>query len=226
MKRAALTVLIISTLIGCGHKKRPRRVPAPPTARTAPIPRPVGSTETGLASWYGQPYHGRTAANGETYDMEKLTAAHKTLPFETWVRVTNLANNQEVEVRITDRGPFVEGRIIDLSHAAAQAIELIGPGVAKVRLTVIKAPVSAGLEAARFAVQVGAFRSKESAERIRATMAQHYGAAQLVRRDGNPVVWRVLAGSLNEEAEATVLAERIRAENADHRAAFVVRLDP
>ncbi len=91
----------------------------------------MGSTEIGIASWYGHPYHGRQAANGEIYDMEKLTAAHRTLPFDTWVRVENISNGKTVEVRITDRGPFVGDRIIDLSHAAAREIEMIGPGRCK-----------------------------------------------------------------------------------------------
>src|SRR6266699_5278811 len=117
-------------LAGCGGR---RRVVLPAAAR-------VGSTETGVASWYGNPYHGRRSANGEIYDMEKLTAAHRTLPFNTWVRVYDLDNNKTTDVRIIDRGPFVDGRIIDLSHAAAKEIELIGPGVAEVELTVIAAP--------------------------------------------------------------------------------------
>lgn len=116
-------------LSGCGGRKRARR---PAAAR-------IGSTQTGIASWYGYPYHGRRAANGETYDMEKMTAAHRTLPFGTWVRVKNLENGRAVDVRITDRGPFVRGRVLDLSHAAAAAIEMIGPGTAKVKITVIAA---------------------------------------------------------------------------------------
>jgi rare lipoprotein A (peptidoglycan hydrolase) len=79
-----------------------------------------GYTETGIASWYGHPYHGRPAADGEIYDMETMVAAHRTLPLNTWVRVYDLDNNKTVEVRIVDRGPFVDGRIIDLSHAAAR----------------------------------------------------------------------------------------------------------
>src|ERR1700704_5062003 len=126
MKQSVCLVVVCIVLSGCAGKKR---VKAPTAAR-------LGSTETGVASWYGHPYHGRRAANGEIYDMEKMTAAHRTLPFGTWVRVKNLANNRTVEVRITDRGPFVGGRIVDLSHAAAATIEMIGPGTAKVKLTV------------------------------------------------------------------------------------------
>ena len=96
-----------------------------------------GYTESGLASWYGYPYHGRSSASGEVYDMEGLTAAHQTLPFNTLVRVVNLENDMSVQVRITDRGPFVDGRIIDLSRAAARSIGVIEPGTARVRLEVI-----------------------------------------------------------------------------------------
>jgi rare lipoprotein A len=101
---------------------------------------PIGHIETGIASWYGEPYHGRKTASGEIYDMNQRTAAHRTLPFGTWVEVTNLTNAKRVPVRITDRGPFVDGRIIDLSRAAATEIDMIGPGTARVRLKVIRAP--------------------------------------------------------------------------------------
>src|SRR5579863_428113 len=96
----------------CAHHKS-ARIPVPP-----PPPARVGSTETGVASWYGVPYDGRRAASGEVYDMRQLTAAHRSLPFQTWVEVTNLANGKQVDVRINDRGPFVKGRIVDLSQAA------------------------------------------------------------------------------------------------------------
>ena len=105
----------------------------------------IGSTETGIASWYGVPYHGRRSASGEIFDMEKLTAAHRALPFETWVEVTNLSNGKQVDVRITDRGPFVRGRIIDLSMAAARQIDMVRAGTARVRLKVIIAPVIASV---------------------------------------------------------------------------------
>jgi rare lipoprotein A len=91
----------------------------------------------GDASWYGGKFHGRTTANGETYDMDGLTAAHRSLPFGSRVRVTNQATNESVIVRINDRGPFVGNRVIDLSRAAAKAVRLIGPGVAPVRLEVL-----------------------------------------------------------------------------------------
>ncbi len=201
-------------LAGCAHKRHVRAVPPAPVA--------PGYTETGIASWYGYPYHGRPAADGEIYDMEKMTAAHRTLPFNTWVRVENLSNSRTVELRIIDRGPFVGGRIIDVSHAAAVALDMIGPGTARVRMVVIRAPepVTAGI----FAVQVGAFQSQRSAERVRARMASRYGAARLVLREGRPNVWRVLVGVEGTEEGASGLAERIRDESGE-RNAFVVRLD-
>jgi len=118
-------------MTGCA-KKTAARVPSPVQ------PARIGETETGLASWYGVPYHGRRSANGETYDMEKFTAAHRTLPFDTWVEVTNLVNNKHVDVRITDRGPFVNGRIIDLSLAAARELDMVAAGVVRVRIKVVR----------------------------------------------------------------------------------------
>ena len=117
---------------GCGQRRAPQAQAAKPVR--------IGATQTGIASWYGDPYHGRRAANGEVYDMEKLTAAHRAWPFDTWVHVRNLDNGKTVNVRITDRGPFVDKRIIDLSRAAAGEIAMIGPGTARVKLQVIKPP--------------------------------------------------------------------------------------
>ncbi len=129
----------------------------------APAPAvPLGYTEEGIASWYGIPYHGRPAADGEIYDMEKLVAAHRTLPFNTWLRVTNLDNGKSVVLRVIDRGPFVDGRIIDLSKAAARQIDLLGPGLGRVRLEVVAAPADVPSNDF-FAVQVGAFSVEQNA---------------------------------------------------------------
>jgi rare lipoprotein A len=98
----------------------------------------MGWSETGVASWYGIPYDGRHTSSGEIFDMHALTAAHRTLPFNTWLEVTNLQNGKRVEVRVNDRGPFVGGRIIDLSMGAAEKIDMVRAGVVKVRLKVIK----------------------------------------------------------------------------------------
>jgi rare lipoprotein A len=116
-------------IAGCGHHAARVNAPLAPAR--------IGSTETGVASWYGFPYYGRRAASGEIYDMRKLTAAHRRLPFQTWVEVTNLSNGKQVDVRINDRGPFVKGRILDLSQAAARDIDMLRAGTARVRLKVI-----------------------------------------------------------------------------------------
>jgi rare lipoprotein A len=222
MRTLVAAGLIAVVLCGCAHKKRTvaHRGATPPRA-SVPMPVP-GDVETGVASWYGKPYHGRQAANGETYDMETLVAAHRTLPFDTWVKVTNLLNQKAVEVRIIDRGPFVDGRIIDLSHAAARAIDLIGPGIASVRVEVLRVPSLAVPGA--YAVQVGAFREKANAERLRARMEAAFGAARIVLRDGEPPLWRVLVGSEATVEGATALAARISAESGE-RTAWVLRLD-
>ena len=217
-----LALTLALALTGCGHKKHARVTP-PPARRTPAVPAEVGHTENGIASWYGHPYHGRAAANGEIYDMEKLTAAHRTLPFNTWVRVYDLDNHKSTEVRIIDRGPFVDGRIIDLSHAAARELEMIGPGVARVRIEVIRTPANAppGL----FAVQVGAFRERANAERLRVSMAASYGTARLLQRAENPSLWRVLVGAEPTEEAAGALAVRIRQNSVEKFAGFVVRID-
>jgi rare lipoprotein A len=220
---ATLAACLIIFFCGCGGKKQKK----PPVAR-------IGATQTGIASWYGDPYHGRRAANGEVYDMEKFTAAHRTLPFGTWVRVDNLTNGRQVEVRITDRGPFIDGRIIDLSRAGARAIELLGPGIAKVKLTIIRAPsiptitaptvssVAPNSTEELYAVQAGSFRDKSNAERLRDEMARRHGTAKLVERDSMPPQWRVLVGRFETEEDAEALAVQIRSQGGG---AFVVKLD-
>jgi rare lipoprotein A len=201
-------------LLSCGEKR---------TVRAA-VPPPVNGVEVGMASWYGHPYHGRAAASGEIYDMEQFTAAHRTLPFGTLVRVVNLANEKSVDVRINDRGPFAGDRIIDLSRAAARAIDLIGPGTARVRLEVMQAPAMA--TPGYFAVQVGAFQYRANAERLRAKMETRYGSAHLVLRPGDPALWRVLVGRATTLDGAGALAARIRAEqDAKLGQPFVVRDD-
>jgi rare lipoprotein A (peptidoglycan hydrolase) len=109
----------------------------------APVPQRllVLHVEVGVASWYGHPYHGRRAAGGQIYDMNKLTAAHRTLPFGTRVRVHNLANDASVEVVINDRGPFIDGRLIDLSLAAARILKFEQAGLARVRLELLSPPI-------------------------------------------------------------------------------------
>lgn len=210
----AVSALMLAalTLAACSKKRHITAAPA--------LPR-IQSGETGLASWYGHPYHGRPAADGEIYDMEKLTAAHRTLPFGTWVRVVNLTNGKTVDVRIIDRGPFVENRVIDLSHAAAAAIALIGPGVAPVRLDILSLPATASAEN-WYGVQAGAFLDSDRAERLRASLERDFGPAHLIQRADSPSFWRVVVGRVPSQEAAAALAARVRAQTGT---AFVVRLD-
>ncbi len=131
--RILLPTLLLAGLLLTGCAGRAKKIKLPP-----PVKGKIGWTERGVASWYGHPYHGRITSNGEVYDMNKMTAAHKRLPFNTWVRVTNLDNKQITIVRINDRGPFVGKRIIDLSRAAATDINMIVSGTALVQLKVIR----------------------------------------------------------------------------------------
>jgi len=217
MRHAAVMVGCTALILcSCGEK---RTIPA-----AAPVP-VAGVAELGIASWYGHPYHGRASASGEIYDMEQLTAAHRTLPFGTLVRVVNLDNDKSVEVRINDRGPFVDQRIIDLSHAAAQVIGMIGPGVARVRVEVLQQPVALESAQGSFAVQVGAFHVRANAERLREQMAARYGASHLLSRPGDTALWRVLVGRAATIDDANTLAARIRSEDGKFGAAFVVRDD-
>ena len=233
-----LIVIVITT--GCAHRRRPpvtvtRPTPVPsaprprPSAPTTPAPgpktAPIVQGETGIASWYGHPFHGRRTANGEVYNMYEMTAAHRTLPFNTMVRVHNLENGRDVEVRITDRGPFVEGRIIDLSFASAQAMGM--PSTALVRLELLGAssPGGAEPEPGVFAVQVGAFQDRTNAERLKESIAKRFGPVNIQTFDrGDAVFYRVRVGRESTEDKADDLARQLR-EAGFAIETFVVRLD-
>jgi rare lipoprotein A len=222
--KCALALLVAAVVFsGCAHKKKKHVALTPPPKLKPMTSVQPGYAETGKASWYGHPYHGRPAADGEIYDMETMVAAHRTLPFQTWVRVYDLDNNKTVEVRIIDRGPFVDGRIIDLSHAAARVIDMIGPGIANVRMEVISAPADTG--PAIYVVQVGAFESRAAAEQMQAGLAEHYGTTRVIRRRENPGIWRVLVGNEANLDAANALCDRIQQETGEKKA-FAVRLDP
>ena len=211
MKRCAFLLVVMLLTIGCGKKHSTARVPAPPPVRSAKnsgapasVPAPVPTIDElyGYASWYGEPYHGRRTASGEVYNMNDLTAAHKTLALGSKVDVKNLDNGKQVQVRINDRGPFIEGRVIDLSYAAAKEIGMIGPGVALVRLT----PFDDGI-ARLFGVQVGAFRERENAERLQARLSRQHSPVKILQ-EGD--LYRVLVGAENSEAAAEALQKQLR----------------
>jgi rare lipoprotein A len=194
--------------------------PTPPR-RTTPAPVPIIQGEEGIASWYGHPFHGRATANGEIYDMYTISAAHRTLPFGTVVRVHDLENGKDVTVRINDRGPFVEGRIIDLSFAAAQAMEM--SGIARVQLEIVgydTAPLP-GV----FAVQIGAFHDRRNADRLKAQIEASYGPVVIQGFDrGDGFFYRVRVGQESSEAAAHALAFRLRGVNLATES-FVVRMN-
>ena len=160
--------------------------------RYQPIASAKGYSEKGVASWYGKKFHGRKTSNGETYDMYAMTAAHKTLPMNVHLKVTNLANGRSTVVRINDRGPFVRSRIIDLSYTAANELGVVGPGTAPVRIealgyrddaqsgTTPHYTQLASYDVGPFMVQVGAFTVKENAYRLAEKLKSQYGSSAVV----------------------------------------------
>ena len=200
--------------------ERPSAAP-PRRSKPGDILVPGAYVEEGNASWYGPPFHGRRSSNGETYDMNKLTAAHRTLPFDSIVRVTNLNNGKSTTVRITDRGPFVDNRIIDLSLAAAREIESVGPGVVPVRIEVIS---GSDPFAGFFTVQVGAFKEKGNAERLKERLSLAYSPIfiqQVVLEEGN--FYRVRVGRVSGEQEAQKLGDELRVKEGFQP--MVLRMD-
>jgi rare lipoprotein A len=195
---------------------------AHPKHKVVPPPLPAGYSEEGNASWYGVPFNGRRAANGEIYDMYKMTAAHRTFPFETMVRVTNMNNGKTAVVRITDRGPFVDNRIIDLSLTAAQLIESVGPGVVPVRLEVISG--AADPTGGFFTVQVGAFRERAHAERLKERLSATYSPIFIQPYDSSDgTLYRVRVGKIPGEDAARQYAGQLHTK--EDFTTFVVRLD-
>ncbi|MBP1719780.1 MAG: rlpA [Deltaproteobacteria bacterium] len=170
--------------------------------------------EIGIASWYGKEYHGRNTSNGEIYNMYDMTAAHPTLPFHTLVRVTNLENGKRVGVRINDRGPFIEGRVIDLSYTGAQKIDMLGTGTARVSLEAMLFADGRGSPfEGTFTIQVGAFTEKENAERFQRDLQRRYSQVHTVLRESNQRrIYRVRIGGFRTEAEARRNLKALRNE--------------
>lgn len=185
----------------------------------APVPGSLGksiSTEVGLASWYGPPYAGRTGADGTVYDQNAMTAAHLTLPLGTLVRVTNLANGESVVVRITDRGPFVRGRIIDLSLAAAKATGVYRAGVAKVRVEAFAAPGRANADPeGHWCVQVGAFARQSDAVKLKEELMRRYTTAKVIEFAGPTGHWVRISPKLPDKSHATEVADGIHPKDPD-----------
>ena len=200
------------------HRQSPGQDTFPDTSAAASTLQPAihgrpVSTEVGLASWYGPPYAGRKGADGTVYDQNAMTAAHLTLPLGTIVRVTNLTTNQSAAVRITDRGPFVRGRIIDLSLAAAKAIGVYRAGVARVR---VEAYASATPEpAGRWCVQVGAFSRQKDAVKLKDQLSRRYTTARVIEFAGPTGHWVRVNPQQPDKAHAAQVAESIHSRDPD-----------
>lgn len=238
---AAVLIFVVFLITGCASQKTQRATAPPPepASRTTtrppepmPTPKPAekpkdaakkGKTEKGLASWYGEPYHGRRTASGEIYDMHEMTAAHRTMKFGTMVKVTRRDTGADVKVRITDRGPFIKGRIIDLSFAAAKKIGLDIDGVAPVKVTVIGFEETPKKKARRekratehpkdeicIWVQVGAFGSMDNARGAEQRLEDAGETAVIIEGPGG--LHRVRLGPYDREKDAVKTLERISSD--------------
>ncbi|MGA8619331.1 MAG: septal ring lytic transglycosylase RlpA family protein [Candidatus Sulfotelmatobacter sp.] len=246
-----ILLFIVLPFAGCGHPNQPRAdVPPAPTANEPAASHPEGAaksdrlpnaaesanpaeptipsgtmplaSEIGRASWYGPPYHNRRGSNGEVYNMHAMTAAHRTLPLGSIVRVTNLKTGHSALVRITDRGPFIPGRLIDLSLAAARKLDVYLPGVAEVKVEVMQtpAPLATG---GKWAVQIGGFPQEEAAGKIADHLKRRYRTAKVLKFSSPKGDWWVRVRVLDDDRE---LAQKLAAEtHTPEGAVFVVRLD-
>jgi len=203
-----------------------KRTPAGPGASAGEPTLPAGAraivTETGMASWYGPPYHNRRGSNGEIYDMNAMTAAHRTFPLGSIVRVTNTKTGASAVVRITDRGPFIPGRILDLSLAAAKKLDVVRPGVTEVRVELMEAaaPVDSG---GKWAVQIGGFPDEDEASRLADHLTRRYHTAKVLRFASPAGDWWIRVRVLDDDHDR---AKQLAAETSTPEGAvFLVRLD-
>jgi len=251
LKLRILIICCLLIVVSCGGKK-----PAPPTEygkpseygkpksrpsqkpyvvdgkRYQPLSSHEGFTQTGVASWYGKDFHGKHTSNGEIYDMHQMTAAHKTLPLGVYVNVRNTDNGREAIVRVNDRGPFVKGRILDLSYAAAKRLGVDIVGTAPVRIQALGYRGSGAQEykpldsydAGDFTVQVGSFKERANAERLSHEMTSRYGFSEVHKTDiHGEIFYRVYAGKYSSLVEA----EKAEARFNDHgfEGSFTVALE-
>jgi peptidoglycan lytic transglycosylase len=197
-----------------------KAIPAPVIRSPIENEKPL-YTELGLASWYGPPYHNRRGANGEIYDMNQMTAAHRTLPLNSIVRVTNPQTGNSAIVRITDRGPFIGERMLDLSLAAAKAVGVWTSGVAWIRMEVLETPAALD-SGGKWEVQIGAFDSLQAATQMKQSIISRYHPIRVVEFSGPTGEW-VRIRVENDDRE---LAEQIsRSVSTPEGGVFLVRVD-
>ena len=213
-----LLLLCAVLLAGCGARswhKGGVRGTRPYTVRGKtyyPLKSARGFVEEGTASWYGPGFHGKTTANGETYNQYAMTAAHKLLPLGTKVRVTHMGNGRSIIVRINDRGPFVDDRVIDLSRAAASRLNILGPGTARVRIQSLGGVATMqenGDMTGPFYVQVGAFANRENADSLIRVLSQSGKSGRLIF--GSNSMWNVQVGPWPDSFGAQQQLELFRA---------------
>lgn len=206
---AALLIFFNLTFVACSLPPSKVKVPVPSTAESS-------ASQTGVASWYGPGFHGRPTASGVIYNQHDLTAAHQTLPLGTRVMVTNLDNGRSTEVAINDRGPFVKGRILDLSYAAAKTLGMIGPGTIPVRLEVIDSgpyKIQAIRQSLDYTLQIGSFAELDNAQKIKDQVAKAYPQipeVSIVPLYGKDTVYyRVQLGTFSNRREAEGHAQQL-----------------
>jgi rare lipoprotein A len=212
---------------------RPAERPAPSASSPAPpgevatddqayvaTHKPIYSEE-GVASWYGPPYHNRQGANGKIFDQNAMTAAHRTLPMGSLIVVTNPKTGQSATMRVTDRGPFVQGRLLDLSKASAQATGVYLPGTATVRVDVYETPRPIDI-GGRWCVQIGAFEHEHKAEKLRDELERKYDTAQVIDFEGPTGYWVRIRPQGDNKEQAESIAQRLQPAEGN---AYLVRLD-
>jgi peptidoglycan lytic transglycosylase len=196
-------LIFLAFVIGCSVP------PSKVTVRLAPENR---LSQTGIASWYGPGFHGKATASGDIYNQADLTAAHQTLPLGTAVLVTNLENGSSTQVTINDRGPFAKGRIIDLSYAAAQSIDMVGPGTALVRVDIIDSPtrIQTIRSSLDYTLQAGSFSQLENAQQLRDRLAKSFSDVTIApQRFKDITYYRVQMGTFSDRAAAEEQARQV-----------------
>ncbi len=220
-KKTSVVIILCLLLVGCIKK-----LPKPPEIEK-------GYTEKGIASWYGDEFKGKPTASGEIFDPDKMTAAHKTLPFGTIVSVTNLDNGKTAQLKINDRGPFVRGRIIDCSKKGAKELGYYSAGTAKVRIEVVKEGKGRSGESPTevidgdknkildetFTIQVGAFKEIENAKRLKEILLKKFGDAYIAKFKD---FYRVRVGHFKNEKEAEMIFEILQKSGYE---GFITRND-
>jgi len=206
---SALLIVVFFLLTACGPRHRvvyERRIPSP-EKETKIEKRETREVQQGIASWYGKDFHGKQTSSGEVYDMYQLTCAHQTLPLGTMVMVTNLENEKSVELKVNDRGPFVKGRIIDVSYAAAKMLDMCEKGTAMVKVEVFGPVIE---EIQRFTLQVGSFVDETNAQRLAEQLRKSFENVHVTTMETQTQKYhRVRVGQFETRESASVMAEKL-----------------